>query len=373
MFNCPRLESERDGVQPPGESLAAKKLGLRFVEYHRKANGVSNEVDEELAAALNEVGKKAASDGQTQVHVGTDGGSANLERIQLASWGVALAEPLPEPPTDCDSSEDDDIPCRTTTNIHGVKRPVGLLTSACNQRWQKRRRKELEQTRIREKHEKQDLPDAIMFEKGGEVLSYGQTAWDAEICAMMHALRAARKAATDMHIVIDNASVLNNLQLVLEGTMVYPPKNGFGIWARTKALCQGRQHTCQWCPSHGKREDWTPNDSKRSAAGYRRLNDAADIQATKALVALKTNAKPYLAECRAADRWTQNVLGLAISGSRVWDERMEQQCAGGPGVPHGDDASDDGPGVPDDQCGDPAGMDIDTDEPDAPWEPPEFC
>ena len=62
-----------------------------------------------------------------------------------------------------------------------------------------------------------------------------------------------------------------------------------------------------------------PDDCNGTASGYRWVNDAADREATEALIVRKINAKPYVAESKAADRWTQGVLSMAICNSQEWD------------------------------------------------------
>ena len=152
---------------------------------------------------------------------------------------------------------------------------------------------------------------------------YGQSAFDAEVWALMEVLHAAEEAESDVHFVIDNSTVVGRFRSTIKGQMKFLPKNGFGIWVLARRLCKERDHRVMWTPSHGKQAGkWKPPDDLRTEGGYRRINAAADQQATLALNAYKVATKPFLDNYEAADKWTRAVLTKLADASYRWDEAM---------------------------------------------------
>ena len=78
--------------------------------------------------------------------------------------------------------------------------------------------------------------------------------------------------------------------------------------------CVNRQHEVIWVPSHGKHKDW--RCEQFSCEVLRRLNDAADQQATLALKqdTRYRNLLGHDQECQRAHNWASEMMRRQLRG-----------------------------------------------------------
>jgi hypothetical protein len=325
-WDCAALNSTRGDLRNPTDDAAdyERKLCIKTVPRCAAPDARSNDVHAAMASRMREL----AEDGNQPLHVGTDGGSKAKRNDCDASWGVAIARPipdmLPEIP-EASGSEDEDQGTNDYVDLHGRRRPRGLQTTSNNRARQRIRLRREENARRRERRDTQDLDSAIDARYNGWVRGAGQSSYDAELYCLQQVTRAAREAETDLHVAIDNSGVQSKFKGICQQTLHRPPKWCFGTWDDIRADCARRQHSTLWCPSHGKKPNWKPSHDCRTADGYRALNRAADAEATTALETKTALRSACLAHVKEANSWTRKALETLTAGSRRWDEGIVAQ------------------------------------------------
>lgn len=133
------------------------------------------EPEREHVDALRAAKVDASQKAQRRTHVATDRASKDLKVLRVASWGCAIAEALSSR-DNAHQTESSDEYQRRTIDLHGCSKPVGLMTSSDLQARRRRQQREAEMMRQNEIMDRQDLENAIVFQTGGKVESYGQAA-----------------------------------------------------------------------------------------------------------------------------------------------------------------------------------------------------
>ena len=125
-----------------------RRLGVQIVPRPAPRAARTKGVDRALVDAVRNV---AASNGG-KVHMGTDGGAKGKRQLAAATWGVVVAEPIPEMLPEIPSGSEDEGEIRMgRSDIYGVRRPVGLQTSSKSRARQKIRERREENARRKRK------------------------------------------------------------------------------------------------------------------------------------------------------------------------------------------------------------------------------
>ena len=137
-------------------------------------------------------------------------------------------------------------------------------------------------------------------------------------------MRAADAANMGLHILIDNSAVQQRFKAVCDGELTLP-EYGFKRWIEISKLCENRQHSTSWVPSHGKKTEWKP-EHEGDQDVWRRLNDAADKQASKfAAEQWEARFKDWNDAFEQADTFADKVLHSLLAASRSYGERVDLQ------------------------------------------------
>ena len=153
---------------------------------------------------------------------------------------------------------------------------------------------------------------------GASVQGMDQSAPAAELAGLLQILAAAatatRTQARPITLILDNKSIAYRARLAGLGIAIRP-RNAASAW---KSICRfmldirhatGADVDVIWVPSHDKDEHWRPPPGYH-AQEIRRLNDAADTEATAHLQRVLTAAGPDFAARRAAQAWEKAALQL---------------------------------------------------------------
>ena len=252
--------------------------------------------------------------GRGVVDVGTDGGAEGRDWLQRTAWGVVVAPSMPR-----DEQYEKEESCGT-----GRARGGGLLTSSELKKRREEQGKRSRNEKRKQREAEQDLDSGVHFGCGDCVAGLDQTVWRGEVEEMLQALRAAKCAGVNCHIIVGNSAVLMMLQSALANDWI-PPRVGYGHWREMRTLAEWMDHTAKWCPSHGKKEHWQPTGGARSAKGCRKLNDAADKECSKALKEAVAARKELSVEITQAMAWSDAAVAATEAGSKRYETLMKSR------------------------------------------------
>jgi hypothetical protein len=146
------------------------------------------------------------------------------------------------------------------------------------------------------------------FKAGYELDGFDQTVWAGEFDGAVTVLKAAAAAGKNVHLLIDSKSVQVAIATIVSGRRVKLPRYGFGRWREAMLAVEGRTHTSEWIPSHGKKDGWRAGHLSTSLC--REYNRVADLTAGEQLqLACRRRRYPqYLRDCEEAESWAAKAL-----------------------------------------------------------------
>ena len=154
MWHCPLTETERGMITlEPNAKAWERKLGVLVVPKPASGAVHSAGVDTDIVHAM----KRIAEANNGAVHVATDGGAQGKKHLTVATWGMALAEPIPKMLPDIPEGETAEAAENSYTDIYGNRRPQGLQTSTDYQA--RRRIKERREENAKRKRGIDEQPD----------------------------------------------------------------------------------------------------------------------------------------------------------------------------------------------------------------------
>ena len=120
-----------------------------------------------------------------------------------------------------------------------------------------------------------------------------------------------------VHLLVDNMSVQRTMDAIFRGKSTLPWAHAYGFWSDIKELAQRLPSgsRCFWIPSHGKKQaEWTPPENY-DRARCRRLNDKADLEASKWSLDLHTRlSKKFDHDAKEADGAVASVIRRLMEG-----------------------------------------------------------
>ena len=160
----------------------------------------------------------------------------------------------------------------------------------------------------------------VAFTTGAVVNGADQSNLAAELDAVHTLVLAAYVAKVRVYVFIDNKDVQVTFKMLNQGELIVP-RYGFQRWLDLKAHVQhDMKHDCEWIPSHDKRPDWTPLHSIITAQQARKLNAAADEQATgfsnkqKRILGIDN----YEQRLQRAHTWSANACNRLVTSHKAW-------------------------------------------------------
>ena len=184
--------------------------------------------------------------------------------------------------------------------------------------------------------ETQDLKCSVVCTDGGVITDIDRGNWYAEVEAILQVALAACAAQATVHFIVDNTAALAMLQSAMRQE-VKPPAFGFGQWLQLRQVAKNRNHTAEWCPSHGKQQHKWESIGLRSSPGVRMLNNKADEMCNHFKPRAWENLQSLKDETDTALAWSRSALAAMETGGRLYAELMSQRAAARGGEPESDD------------------------------------
>ena len=127
-----------------------------------------------------------------------------------------------------------------------------------------------------------------IYQENRSVGSIDTTPFIGELEGASRVLRAAMEAHKQIHLIVDNRSVVGIFNRVKNNTLRLPKYCWAQIIESEEAIIANNQPTI-WCPSHKKRKGWKPEGTVWPPGMLRYYNDLADKQATLGLETDRSN------------------------------------------------------------------------------------
>jgi ribonuclease HI len=160
------------------------------------------------------------------------------------------------------------------------------------------------------------------YSEGWELVGSDTTNWAGELDAVDILLTAAYNTNTRIHTWIDNKSVKDHLEHLCAGR-ARTPRYGFMRWHNIQQIITEVPNiiTCEWVPSHNKKDEWRPSGACGLSAGaVRALNELADIQAgqhaQKSFTSRRIGAYKY--RLNNAQLWSRLTLERLVETQKTW-------------------------------------------------------
>ena len=148
-----------------------------------------------------------------------------------------------------------------------------------------------------------DGPELERATASGSVPGLDQTAYAAELWALVELLRAATAARVgSIIVIIDNKSVANRAAAIARGA-VAGAVNCPEAWAHVASMLANLPGSeIHWVPAHGRHPEWSPPEG-HNAVEWRALNDTVD----------------HAASAVSKRRWGQSLPErTAVDGAKLW-------------------------------------------------------
>ena len=176
---------------------------------------------------------------------------------------------------------------------------------------------------------------------GAPVQGMDQSAPAAELAGLLQVLAAVASASRTqprpVTLVLDNKGIADRARWAGRGLSLRP-RQAAVAWKQICHIMSDIRHLTAddvdviWVPSHGKKQHWVPPRGY-DAKEIRRLNDAADTEATLQLKRVLTVAGPDFAARKAAQVWEQVALSRQQAQLQAFTLRWPDPAKPGHGMP----------------------------------------